>query len=493
MSKTTKVVTEVELKAIPLPKKTETYTVISHGFIIDEVKAELVKAGFEVMSEEYRANNNLEVARGSYIIRRSEDPNFMMSFNWTNSYDKSTKFQCAVGGYVWENNSFVIDKEDNAFIRKHTGDADTLVKDTIADKIANAETHYQTVLAAKRAMQEITVNRQQVAKMLGELYFSYDMISIEQLSGIKKEYNKPSYVYSTNSDSLWTVYCHMLTIIKSSHPKLWLHQQGFIHNYIKMNYLMATDKAPEVGLPIRTAVLEASPTEKVDPAQINMLDQIAEITAEDSKIYEAIPTLKDLDLYLAQFEDNDYELISRNELPLIDVGDITYYNKEQYTVNEIFVDDKGELGLVLLKTKIHNRLVGLDDMVTFEVDKYKESTAEEKPLDPMLDENFGFTEEEVAEVEEAKQLWAPDEDEDDEPVNDSPEITGIPNGDTMSDTDDDLIVTDPAVISVLKSEITNIFGHEVDIDVYVDGENYSIVTTDGQEVTVPIDYVKSLV
>ena len=70
MSKTTKVVQDVELKAVPLPVKTETYTVISHGFIIDQVKQELAKAGFEVVAEEYRANNNLEVARGSYIIMR---------------------------------------------------------------------------------------------------------------------------------------------------------------------------------------------------------------------------------------------------------------------------------------------------------------------------------------------------------------------------------------------------------------------------------------
>jgi hypothetical protein len=163
MSKTTKLVTVEELKAIPLPVKTETYTVISHGLIIDEVKNELVNAGFEIISEEYRANNNLEVARGSYIIRRSEDPNFAMSFNWTNSYDKSTKFQCAIGGYVWENNSYVIEKEDNTFIRKHTGDADTLAKDTIADKIANAEKYYLSVLDTKRKMEGVKISRSEAA------------------------------------------------------------------------------------------------------------------------------------------------------------------------------------------------------------------------------------------------------------------------------------------------------------------------------------------
>lgn len=432
MSKTTKVVQEVELKAVPLPVKTETYTVISHGFIIDEVKSELAKAGFEVVAEEYRANNNLEVARGSYIIKRAEDPSFMMSFNWTNSYDKSTKFQCAVGGYVWENNSFVIEKEGNSFIRKHTGDADTLVKDTIADKIANAEAYYLSVLDAKRKMEHIKVSRGEVSKILGNLYFNFDMISIEQLSGIKKEYLKPSYVYSTDSDSLWTVYCHILTVLRSSHPKLWLHQQGFIHNYLKMNYLMTADKAPEVLLPIPTDVLSKLPTTtevEVDPAQISLLDAIEEVEAEGKNVpEEKIPNF-----------------------PIESVEEV----KEDLT-NEIHEFSMAQLAGVKAP----------EDVVT-----YTDSlgvTFEAPIVEP---ENFmdDFTEEEIQEVEEAKEMWTPRDDS------------------------NDLLVSDASVISVLKNEVNNIFGYEVDIEVYEDGENYNIVTGDGQEVTVPIDYVKNLI
>ena len=80
-----------------------------------------------------------------------------------------------------------------------------------------------------------------------------------------------------------------------------------------------------------------------------------------------------------------------------------------------------------------------------------------------------FTEEEIAEVEEAKEMWAP------------------------RNEDNDLVVQDPKIISVLKNEVNNIFGYDVDIEVYEDGENYNIVTSDGQEVTVPIDYVNNLI
>jgi hypothetical protein len=398
MSKTTKLVTVEELKSVALPTATDTYTVISHGFIIDEVKRELHLSGFEVVSEEYRANNNLEVARGSYIIKRSEDPNFMMSFSWTNSYDKSTKFQCAIGGYVLENNSFVIDKEENTFIRKHTGTADVLVKETIAEKIGCAEMHYLKVLSAKRMMESITVNRQEVAKILGDLYFSYDIISIEQLSGIKKEYNKPSYVYSTNADSLWTVYCHILTVIKSSHPKMWLQQQGFIHNYIKMNFFKPVSP---VSSPILETLLDTSVLpEALIPEQLDLLDAIAEAEAETEVVFHP-------------------------------EGDAPFTEEVVK-----YVDLAGN---------------------TFEV--------------PVVDSGFkiedDFTTEEIEEVKEMREMLSPKKTEG--------------------------LIKNRKILSVLKKQVDNVLGYKVEIEVCQNGDNYDILTSDNQEITVPISYVQKFI
>jgi len=455
MSKTTKLVTVEELRAVPLPTKTDTYTVISHNLIIGEIKRELACAGFEVMSEEYRANNNLEVARGSYIIRRSEDPYFMMSFNWTNSYDKSTKFQCAVGGYIWENNSYVIEKEGNSFIRKHTGDADTLAKDTIAEKIANAEKYYLSVLETKRQMETIKVSRSEVAKILGNLYFNFDMISIEQLSGIKKEYLKPSYVYSTDSDSLWTVYCHILTVLKSSHPKTWLHQQGFIHNYLKINYITLTDP---IVTPVPTAIMDAllkAPSLMVDPAQIDILDVIREVESEGKNVPEKI---------IPKFSILSEEEIEEEKVSIEEAIGIHIESDEEYAARVATIEGEPEIKV-------------WDPTPKEVVERYEDAVVTyTDPLGVVFEapvvepENFmdDFTEEEVLGVEEAKEAWTPRDDS------------------------NDLLVSDPTIIDILKNEINNIFGYEVDIEVYEDGENYNIVTGDGQEVTVPIDYVNNL-
>lgn len=465
MSKTTKLVTIEELRAVPLPTKTDTYTVISHGLIIGEIKRELTCAGFEVISEEYRANNNLEVARGSYIIRRSEDPYFMMSFNWTNSYDKSTKFQCAVGGYIWENNSYVIEKEGNSFIRKHTGDADTLAKDTIADKIANAEKYYLSVLETKRQMENIKISRSEVAKILGNLYFNFDMISIEQLSGIKKEYLKPSYVYSTDSDSLWTVYCHILTVLKSSHPKTWLHQQGFIHNYLKINYITLTDP---IVTPVPTDIMDTllkATVLPIDPAQINLLDAIQEVESAGKDVpVKIIPKFSLLSEDEIEEEEvtEDESVLSAAQYPVLekDAFEIHVESDQEYLERVAVIEGEPETV----------EEIEFDSTITDTVVTYTDPLGVVFEAPVVGPENFidDFTEEEVAEVAEAKETLE------------------------VSTEWDSVIVSDPIIINILQNEINNIFGYEVEIEVFEDGENYNIVTGDSQEVTVPIDYVNNL-
>jgi hypothetical protein len=463
MSKTTKVVGELELRAIALPAKTATYTVISHGFIIDEVRTELAKAGYTIAEEEYRASNNLEIATGSYIINKESDPTFAMSFSWVNSYDKSTRFQCAIGGYVWENNGYVIDKEDNASIRKHTGDANAIVQETIKEKVSNADKFYSSVHADKEQMMEITLSRSEVAKVLGELFFSYDMLSIEQLSGIKKEYIKPSFMYSTDADHLWTIYCHMLTVIKTSHPKTWMQQQAFIHNYLKMNYL---GKAPVKGF---VPVEFSEPVVSKDPAQIDLLEQIAIIEQMESETKEQFFSIND-------------EIPA--EEPAQDAS--TLWSAVKISSLPTFITAKSPIPVDT-------------DMVI-----HTEELTKEEVLEQYQDM---FSEEQLASIDSAgtEILDLPKDVEIVEATDDTfeYEVETIhytdPAGNTF-ETEQEVLptaiadkITDDNIIKLIQEEVNNIFSDETEITVYLNGDNYDAVTADDQIISVPVAYINNLI
>ena len=281
MSKTTLIVNEDTLTGTTLPLQTETYTVISHGFIINHVKKGLEDRGFAILSEEYRANNNCDVARGSYVVQHSNDPEMRMMFSWVNSYDKSTKFQCGVGASVITNDSYILAEDMTNWIRKHTGSADTEAETIMNDQLDMADQYFQSLIADKEQMKIIQVLPEMYFAILGKLYFR-NAISTQQLSAIKGEYLSPSYVYTTDENSLWTLYNHVLVVLKSAHPKNWIKQQTHVHYTFKNEFGLQSMQFDE-------EIIEEETVEIIDPLtafpnQTNILEQIAELEAMDIEI-----------------------------------------------------------------------------------------------------------------------------------------------------------------------------------------------------------------
>jgi hypothetical protein len=307
MSKTTLIVNEDTLTSTALPLQTETYTVISHGFIINHVKKGLEDRGFAILSEEYRANNNCDVARGSYVVQHSNDPEMRMMFSWVNSYDKSTKFQCGVGASVITNDSYILAEDMTNWIRKHTGSADTEAETIMNDQLDMADQYFQSLIADKEQMKNIQILPEMYFAILGKLYFR-NAISTQQLSAIKGEYISPSYVYTTDAHSLWTLYNHVLVVLKSAHPKNWIKQQTHVHYVFKNEFGLQSMQFDEEI--IDEDVIEIVDPLTVIPNQTNLLDQIAELTEDESVLLAAQYPVLEKDAFEIHVE-SDQEYLER--------------------------------------------------------------------------------------------------------------------------------------------------------------------------------------
>ena len=227
-------VTRQDLVSATLPPATKTYTVISHNFVITKVLKTLEDNGFKVNDEQYRCTKDAQVASGIYRIDYGGDSDLGMMFAFGNSYDKSMRFKCAVGAYVHANQSSMI-SEMSDWNRKHTGTADTETQETIEEQVSNAMKYFDELKAQKDTMKGIEVVPEVFGRLLGELYLNLKLLTGEQMAIIKREYDKPSFAYSTGKDNLWTLYNHILVALKISHPRTWMEQQTAI------NYKLALD------------------------------------------------------------------------------------------------------------------------------------------------------------------------------------------------------------------------------------------------------------
>ena len=231
------VATKEYLKSVSLPEQTDSYTTISHGFIIDNTLARLAEKNFEIKSEVYRTNKQGDVAQGVYHLNYGNDPEMGMMFAWSNSYDKSMRFKCAIGGYVFACMNGVISGDMGSWARRHSGTADTETLEMITSQIENANFYYDQLVKDKSVMKNIIMTKRQQAELIGRVYFEYNMITSEQLSVVKAESKRPSFDYNTDKDSMWQLYNNITLSLQRSHPRTWMDQQRMVHWLVNKEYL----------------------------------------------------------------------------------------------------------------------------------------------------------------------------------------------------------------------------------------------------------------
>ena len=225
------------LVSAPLPSHGKTYTVIPHKDVIETTKTLLNISGFTITKELYRANMNAKVAQGVYHLASDEDPEMGMMFAWTNSYDKSTRFQCAVGAFVNVCSNGMLCGDMANYARKHTGKADHDIHTQISSQIKSANKYYTKLIQDKDNMRKIFLPKKQQAELVGRLLLDEEIIDASQVSIIKAEMKDPSYDYNADLNNAWTFYNHVTHSFKKSHPRTWMSDQVKFHEFMTAELL----------------------------------------------------------------------------------------------------------------------------------------------------------------------------------------------------------------------------------------------------------------
>ena len=256
--------TKEYLESAALPSySTGRYAVISHKEIMDMSSGLLNHYGLNVEHELFKCNSKADVAQGIYHIKDLSDPEMGMIFAWVNSYDKSKRFQCCIGGVLTMNHNYFV-ADMGSWTRKHTGNAKQEAFDQMKDQISNAAGYYLKILQDKAAMKLVIVPLKQRAEILGRLLFQDRILTMEQGSVVKSQLIAPGAVdYNAPQDSLWTFYNQMAVALKKSHPRDWLDDQKKLHAYLVLEF--------GIGQP--------APVTQVI-TQLDLIDSTTEVEAE---------------------------------------------------------------------------------------------------------------------------------------------------------------------------------------------------------------------
>jgi len=375
--------TKEYLTSVALPTHAESYTVISHEFIINHTMEQLALHGFSVEKETYRANSDGSIAQGVYYLNYTKDPEVGLMFAWSNSYNKLMRFKCAIGGYVFICMNGVVAGDMGSWGRKHLGSADTETVKAIIEQISNADIHFDRIVADKDVMKKITLTERKQAELLGILYAEYEILTNEQISIVKQQMDKPGYDYNCEINSLWAFYNHVTHALKKAHPRDWMDDQRKLHWFIACEFDLINFIEDAELVPIDQLELNyGEPTN-----QLNILSEI-EKAEEIEELTQLVEDREQAERDIVFYEDPAGNTF---EAPVVEDIKIHIESDEEYNARVAAIEGEPELELPTFDEIVFEGLRAADEAklkATLEVEEVKPT--ETKVVDDWGDEDFNF-------------------------------------------------------------------------------------------------------
>jgi len=234
------------IENVPLPVyEGDSYTVISHGSIIDNIKKQLEFNNLEVIKETYTPAQNGNIVTGILEIGNNEDKELSFNIAFLNSYNKMKRFVIAGGSLVrvCQNGHILGISELGGYKRTHKGTADIDAVQYIKLICNNAQTEFQKLIEQKELMKTVDISKKEIHHLISELYFEENLIKDTQMSILKKELDKPTFDYGTSENNLWSAYNAITYSLKSTHPKDYIETHQRVNKYVaeKFNLFESRD------------------------------------------------------------------------------------------------------------------------------------------------------------------------------------------------------------------------------------------------------------
>lgn len=223
-----------EIRDVQVPIRTDSYTPIPHMDFINQIDKQLAQTDFEITNTSFISNTRGTKVIGMYKLKAQGNNEIGPSIAFRNSYDKSMSAGIISGAQVIICSNGMFDG-DVQVLRKHTGSADTEMEQHIFDQINKLDNRFGQMKFYSEELKNKTFFKDEIYKIIGDLYFRDNIIKLEQLNMFKKEYYHPTLDYGVERDNAWNIYnLFTYAIEKKAHPISYLKQHEKVHDYFSL-------------------------------------------------------------------------------------------------------------------------------------------------------------------------------------------------------------------------------------------------------------------
>ncbi len=220
-----------KLQTAPIPERTDSYTPIAHGTIIESTQQLLKNMNFKITRTQYRASTDGMIGQGEYHIQYGNDTEMGLMLAWQNSYNKTTSFKYAIGAHVFVCANGMVAGDLASYRRKHTGSADQEAFEQIYMQITEAKSIFDKLITDREQLKPIGLSEREIAEIMGRLYVEKQIITSTQLNIMKRELEKPSFDYGVPGNSAWSLYNYATHSFKEDNPRNWIKRHVDLHDF----------------------------------------------------------------------------------------------------------------------------------------------------------------------------------------------------------------------------------------------------------------------
>ena len=211
-----------QLLSVPTPPATNTYAPISHSEIHKAILAEANDNGFEVSGIDIRSKTgkNCIVMYGLIDkLSSCNDPEIGIRVGFKNSYDRTMSFGFALGSVVFICGNGMVSGEYTIKKQHRMKDVNIYAKDLIHEYFKQVRPEHMQNIVFANELKKQTVNENDAARIIGELFINNKIINQSQLRKMTNEmYNSEKFNNFNNSSEItaWDLYNHGTEVLKSA-------------------------------------------------------------------------------------------------------------------------------------------------------------------------------------------------------------------------------------------------------------------------------------
>ena len=230
-----------------IPWNNGTYTPLPNKNIMDLVESRIHSLGLQIKSEEYKVTTSneglIKGVIGSYNIATS-DGEFGQKIMFRNSYDKSMSFAFVCGMIVWICSNGCI-SGDYTYKRMHKGSFLENTSTTEKDVVENVnggfsalQVSFEHNRAQLNELKHFEISPEESFGILGQLFFVKKVISISQMSIIKRELDSSSNFRHLGATDFtaYDLYNHITESLKTSSPLSYINDHVETHKLFEKTF-----------------------------------------------------------------------------------------------------------------------------------------------------------------------------------------------------------------------------------------------------------------